>query len=115
MYPGLWPDLIIHLILKEVGVCTYYKEHLPSVRRTDIAFLDECIVAEIKIKTVDETNNFLNGFERIYSSIALESPIWGVVTGDLNAKCVNWWARGINNNCGLELHNLSTLLGYYPN
>ena len=31
-------------------VCIYYKEHMPFVRRTDIAFLDECIVAEIKLK-----------------------------------------------------------------
>ena len=80
------------------GVCIYYKEHLPFVRRTDIAFLDECIVAEIKIKkskllvtcayrspnqTVDEINNFLIGFERICSSIALESPLCSVV----RSKC----------------------------
>ena len=35
---------------KRGGVCIYYKEHLPFVNRTDITFLDECIVGEIRIK-----------------------------------------------------------------
>ena len=35
---------------KRGGVCIYYKEHLPFVRRDDITCLDECIVGEIKVK-----------------------------------------------------------------
>ena len=35
---------------KRGGVCIYYKEHLPFVRRDDITFLDECLIGEIKIK-----------------------------------------------------------------
>ena len=112
---------------KRGGVCVYYKENLPFVRRNDITFLDECIVGEIRVKnskcfvtcvyrspnqTSDETTNFITGFEQTCSSIALESPICSFVIGDLNAKCTNWWAEGIDNLCGLELHKVSTLLGY---
>ena len=31
------------------GVCLYYKEHVPLVHRTDLQFLDECIICEVKI------------------------------------------------------------------
>ena len=112
---------------KRGGVCIYYKEHLAFVRRNDINVLDECPVGEIKIgrskcfaictyrspnQTADELNVFPSGFEQICSSIALESPLCSFITGDLNAKCSNWWKDGTTNRCGLELHNLSTLLGY---
>ena len=112
---------------KRGGVCIYYKEHLPFVRRNDIACLDECIVGEIRVKnskcfvtclyrspnqTADERNVFLSGLEQIGSSIALESPICSFVIGDLNAKCTHWWPEGTSNACGLELHNISSLLGY---
>ena len=104
----------------------YYKEHLAFTRRNDITFLHECLVGEIKIKrkncfvtcvyrsptqTEDETKVFLSGFEQICSSIALESLCCFVI-GDLNAKCTNWWQDGINNPCGLELYDMSTILGY---
>ena len=112
---------------KRGGVCIYYKEHLPFVRRDDITFLNECIVGEIKIKnkkcfvtcvyrspsqTAEETDIFLSTFEQTCSSIALESPLSILVTGDMNAKCTNWWKNGTNNFCGLELYNISTLLGF---
>ena len=35
---------------KRGGVCLYYKEHLPVIRRDDISNLKECLVAEINIK-----------------------------------------------------------------
>ena len=112
---------------KRGGVCIFYKEHLPFIRRNDITCLDECIVGEIKVKnskcfvtcvyrspsqTADEVDLFLSGFEQVCSSIALESPFCSVIVGDLNAKCTNWWSTGTNNSCGIELYNLSTLLGY---
>ena len=109
------------------SVCIYYKEHLSFVRRNDITLLDECIVGEIRIgnskcfvtcaycspsQTADETNIFISGLEPTCSSIYLESPLCSFVIGDLNAKCSNWWKDGINNPFGLELHNMTTLLGY---
>ena len=112
---------------KRGGVCIYYKEHLPFVRRDDITNLDECILGEIKVKnskcfvtcvyrspnqTTDESNAFLSGLEQTWCNIALESPTCSFVLGDINAKCTNWWANGVNNLCGLELYTLSSLLGY---
>ena len=106
---------------KRGGVCIYYKEHLPFVRRGDITCLYECIVVEIKVKTskcfvtclyrcpnqtTDETNVLLSGFEQICSNIALESPTCSIVIGDLNAKCTNWCPTGISNPCGLELYTI---------
>ena len=63
-------------------------------------------------QTADERNVFLSGPEQIGSSIALQSPICSFVIGDLNAKCTHWWPEGTSNACGLELHNISSLLGY---
>ena len=41
----------------------------------------------------------------------MESPLCSFVTGDLNAKYTNWWKEGTNNLGGLELYNMTTLLG----
>ena len=64
---------------KRGGVCIYYKEHLPFVRRDDLTFLNECIVGEIGIKnskcfvtcvyrsptqTADELDSFFLGLNR---------------------------------------------------
>ena len=105
----------------------YYKDHLPFVRRDDITSLDECIVGEIRVgnskcfitclyrspnQTADETEIFLYELEQTWSNIALESPTCSFALGDTNAKCTNWWADGINNQCGQELYTMSSLLGY---
>ena len=36
--------------IKRNGVCLYYKEHLPIVRRDNISNLQECLVTEITLK-----------------------------------------------------------------
>ena len=112
---------------KRGGVCIYYKEHLPFIRRNDINALDECIVGEIRVdnskcfitcvyrspsQTEDETNNFLSKFDQMCCSIARESPVCSIAIGDFNAKSTNWWTEGTNNQCGLELQNIMTMLGY---
>ena len=60
-------------------------------------------------QSTDEMHTFLNGFEQICNSIALESPYCSFILGDLNAKNTNWWPGGTNNTCGIELYNLNTL------
>ena len=112
---------------KRGGVCIYHKKHIAFLQRSDITFLNECIVGEIKINTkkcfitclyrspsqsTDEMHTFLNGFEQICNSIALESPYCSFILGDLNEKNTNWWPGGTNNTCGIELYNLNNLLGY---
>ena len=34
---------------KRGGVCIYYKEHLPVIKRDDLCNLNECLVLEIRI------------------------------------------------------------------
>ena len=112
---------------KRGGVCMFYKEHLPLVNRTDLSFVNECLVGEINYKnskcfvscfyrspsqTEDEFDDFISGFERTCSSIALEAPLSSFILGDFNAKCTNWWPKGVDNAYGLELFNSSTLQGY---
>ena len=97
---------------KRGGVCIFYKEHLPFINRTDLTFIDECLIGEIKYKnskcfvscvyrspnqTEDEFNNFTSCFEQTCSSIAMESPFSSIILGDFNAKCTNWWPNGTNN------------------
>ena len=112
---------------KRGGVCIYYKEHLPFVKRDDLSLLNECFVGEIKTKgskcfitclyrspsqSPDELSDFLSDFEQICSNIALETPACSIFLGDFNAKCTNWWPDNENNPCGLELFTLSTSFGY---
>ena len=42
----------------------------------------------------------------------METPLSSFILGDFNAKCTNWWPNGVDNACGLELFNSSTLHGY---
>ena len=41
------------------GVCLYFKEHLPLIRRTDLSILQVCLVTEI---IVDNENVFSQAF-----------------------------------------------------
>ena len=34
--------------LKRGGVCIYYKEHIPLIKRDDICTLDNCLMTEIR-------------------------------------------------------------------
>ena len=35
---------------KRGGVCIYYKEHIPLIKRDDICTLDNCLVTEIRLQ-----------------------------------------------------------------
>ena len=61
---------------------------------------------------MNEIDTFRYGFEQICSSIALEFPFCSVVAVDLDLKCTSWWTRGTNSPCGLNVYNLTTLVGY---
>ena len=113
--------------MKRGGVCMYYKEDLPLMRRDDISPLDQCLVAEIKVKqskcfvsciyrspslTAVETSQFCQDLETTCSNIALENPVCSFILGDFNAKCTNWWSNGTNNSCGLLLNNLMPTYNY---
>ena len=42
----------------------------------------------------------------------METHLGSFILGDFNAKCTNWWHRGVNNTAGLELFNSSSIQGY---
>ena len=37
-------------VFKKGGVCIYYKEYIPLIKRDDICTLDNCLVTEICLK-----------------------------------------------------------------
>ena len=70
--------------LKRGGVCIYYKEHIPLIKRDDICTLDNCLVTEIRSKSEkcfltciyhspsqnnEEFENFSENFDLLFSNI----------------------------------------------
>ena len=108
------------------GVCLYHKEHVPLVHRTDLQFLDECIICEVKIdknkkmffiavyrspsQSPPETNNFFLNLDKIISSIKKENPAIIIIAGDLNARSpLIWSEESFENLAGEKLSELITL------
>ena len=111
--------------IKREGVCIYFKESLPSIRRNDLTNIKDCIVTEINVnnekclftclyrspsKTHDELECFCANFDLLLSNINNLHPTFSIVLGDLNAKCSKWCDR--NNSVGIELNNIATTSGY---
>ena len=88
------------------GVCLYFKESLPIKRRPDLELLGETIVAEITqrnnkrmffVVSYRHPNQPSDAFEAYFSSldniiekIANEKPWAIVLTGDFNARSINF-------------------------
>ena len=112
---------------KKHGVCIYYKEHLPLIRRDDINTLENCLVTEIHSQNEkcfltcvyrppsqnrDEFENFCTNFDTILNNINDEMPLCSIVTGDFNAHNSRWWKNDITNFQGQELDSLTSSAGY---
>ena len=112
---------------KKGGVCIYYKEHIPLIRRDDLCMLDGCLVIEIRSQNekcfltciyrspnqnCDEFDNFCLNFESLLSKINNEFPLCSVVTGDFNARNSRWWKNDITNSFGKEIETLTSSAGY---
>ena len=97
---------------KRGGVCIYYKEHIPLIKRDDICALDNCLVTEIRShgekcflicvyrsprQNRDEFEDFCTKFDLLMSNINNEFPLCSVITGDFNARCSRWWKNDITN------------------
>ena len=112
---------------KRGGVCIYYKEHIPFVKRDDTCTLDNCLVTEIRSQNErcfltciyrslsqnhEEFQNFCAKLDTLLNNINDEFPICSVVTGDFNPRKSRWWKNDITNSAGLELDSLTSSAGY---
>ena len=110
------------------GVCIYYKEHIPLIKRDDLSTLDNCLVTEIHSQIEkcffscicrspsqnrDEFENFCLKFDLLLSKINDEFPLCSVITGDFNAPCSRWWKNDITNLTGEEIETLTSSAGGY--
>ena len=103
---------------KKGGVCVYYKEHIPLVRRDDLCTLSNCLVTEIRLEnekcflpcfyqSPSQTHeNFCTNLDTLMDHINNELPICSVITGDLNDRCSRWCNKDVTNLVG---HKMDTL------
>ena len=90
---------------KKGGVCIYYKEHIPLIKRDDINTLENCLVTEIRSQNEkcflsciyrspsqnrDEFENFRTNFDILLNNINDEVPLCSIVTEDFNARSSRW-------------------------
>ena len=114
------------MIKKKVGVCVYYKEDIPLVRRDDLCTLINCLVTEICLEnekcfltclyqstthTQHEFENFCTNFDTLMDYINNELPICSVITGGLNARYSKWCNKDITNSVGHEIDTLTSSTG----
>ena len=108
------------------GVCLFFKEHMPIVHRNDLEFIDETVVAEIKLKNKkifvilsyrppsqrsnDDITTYCMGLQRIVDTILKEKPSLIVLTGDFNARSPLFWEdEQLESLAGKSLSNLMLL------
>ena len=85
------------------GVCFYYKEHIPLVRRDDLCTLSNCLVSEIRLEnekcfptciygspsqTQHEFDNFFTNLNTLMDHINNELSICSVITGNLVVELI---------------------------
>ena len=112
---------------KRGGVCLYFKEHLPLIRRNDLSILQECLVTEIIVdnekcfftclyrspnQNHEELENFSSNLELLLSKINDNHPTCSNLIGDFDAKSSKWCNSDKSNRAGAELDNITTSAGY---
>ena len=92
---------------KRGGVCIYYKDHLPIIKRNDMCQLHECLVTELRTggkkcfftclynspsQPSNQFENFWTDLDLFLSNFNDLNPACSVITGDFNAISPQWWA-----------------------
>ena len=87
---------------KRGGVCVYYKEHIPLIKRDDICTLHNCLVTEIRSQgekcflsciycspsqSDDEFDDFCTKLDLLLSNINHEFPLCSIFLGNFNSRC----------------------------
>ena len=103
---------------KRGGVCLYFKEHLPLIRRNDLSVLQECLVTEIIVDTEkyfftclyrspnqnhEELENFSSNLDLLLSKINDNHPTCSILIGDFNVKSSKWCSCDKSNRAGLDM------------
>ena len=110
---------------KRGGVCLYFKEHLPLIRRNDLSILQECLVTGIiadnekcfftyrsPSQNHEELEDFSSNLDLLLSNINDNHPTCSILIGDFNAKSLKWCNSDKSNRSGTELDNITNSAGY---
>ena len=113
--------------IKKGGVCMFYKDYLPVIRRDHLWALTESIAVEVNLgekslfftctyrspsQTVDEFESYCQSLHLTLTNIDDTSPFSSALIGDFNARCANWWAADIDSKTGKELDTLTSTAEY---
>ena len=112
---------------KRGGVCLYFKEHLPLIRKNDLSMLHECLMTESIVdnekknltclyrspnQNHEELDNFSSNLDLLFSSINDNHPTCSILIGDFNAESPKWCNGDKSNSAGIERDNITTSAGY---
>ena len=112
---------------KRGGLCLYYKEHLPIIRRDDISILKECLVTEITVKNGrcfltclyrspsknrGQLQSFCDSLDILMNKINSFKPAISIITRDFNGICSKWYSFDTSDNIGKELDTITSTAGY---
>ena len=91
---------------KKGGVCIYYKDVLPLIKKDDITDLKECLVTEIIVdnekcfftclyrspsQNCDQFSDFCKDFSILLNNINDHRPSCCVIVSDFDAKGSKWY------------------------
>ena len=111
---------------KNGGVCIYYKNFVPLIKKDDITNLKECLVTEITVENekcfftclcrspsqnCDLFGDFCKYFIIRLKNINDHRPSCSVIFGGFNAKCSKWCSLDKNNAAGEILQTYTTNTG----
>ena len=109
------------------GVCLYFKESLPLIRRNDLTNIKDCLVTEINVNNEKcfftflyrspsqghyELKRFRINFDLLLFEISNLCPNWLIVLCGFNAKCPKWCVSDKNHTAGIEKDNTAKISGY---
>ena len=112
---------------KKGGVCIYYKEHIPTIKRDYLCTLKEYLVTEITVdkkrfffsymykspsQTQDNFEEFFNDLNLLLSDANDVNATLSVIAGDFNAKLSSWCGLDKDNAEGREINSLTSACGY---
>ena len=111
---------------KRGGVCLYYKEHLPIIRRDDISNLQECLVTEITVKNKrcflsclhrspsqnhEQIQSICDSLDILMNNINSLSQAISIIIGDFKGQCSKWYSFDTSDNIGKELNTIISTAG----